>query len=37
MKNYSDDFLKKLNKTKLKIHYAKITLLTFNETPITEI
>lgn len=37
MRNYSEDFLKKLNKTKLKTHYAKITLLDFNEIPITEI
>ena len=37
MRNYSEDFLKKLNKTRLKTHYAKITLLDFNEIPITEI
>lgn len=37
MRNYSEDFLKKLNKTKLKTHYAKITLLDFDEIPITEI
>ena len=37
MRNYSEDFLKKLNKTKLKTHYAKITLLDFNEIPIIEI
>ena len=37
MRNYSEDFLKKLNKTKLKTHYAKITLLDFYEIPITEI
>lgn len=37
MRNYSEDFLKKLNKAKLKTHYAKITLLNFDEIPITEI
>lgn len=37
MRNYSEEFLKKLNKARLKTHYAKIILLSFDEIPIAEI
>lgn len=37
MISYDKDFLKQLDKARIRTHYAKITLLTFQEEPITEI
>lgn len=37
MRDYDDNFLKKLNKARLRTHYAKVILLTFDEKPVAEI
>jgi hypothetical protein len=37
MRYYDEDFLKELNKARLRTHYAKITLLSWEENVIGEI